>query len=77
MAKAVIETDDKYYKLFNFKKISDATGIQPDKLYNKLKKHYDSWNDEDRKKIADVISPAVKKLFDQLGFDFILTRKKK
>lgn len=70
MAKIVkANTSSGFHKYFNLKKISESTGIQPDKLYNKFNGRYDSWSDKDIKAIADVLKPAVKEIFKELDIN--------
>lgn len=69
--------DPDFFKFFNFKKISDVTGIQPDKLYNVINQKYDSWRPQDKNKIAKALTPAVTEVFSDLGFDVTITRKPK
>lgn len=69
MAATKADTANDLHKFFNFKRISVATGIQPDKIYNKLNKRYDSWTDEDKKKIFTVLKPAVLDVFEKLGIE--------
>lgn len=69
--------DPEIFRFFNFKKISDETGIQPDKLYNVINKKYASWRAQDKNKIAKALSPAVVAVFAELGFDVTITRKPK
>lgn len=60
----------KHHKVFNFNRISEQTGIQRDKIYNKVNGLYDSWDQDDaKKKISGVLRPAVVELFRELGFN--------
>jgi hypothetical protein len=59
---------DKFFKFFNLKKVSDITGIQPDKIYNNMREDYDSLTPADCKQIAEVLKPNVVKLFQKLGY---------
>jgi hypothetical protein len=71
--------EEKFYRFFNIKRISDRTGINLDKLYNNLKDFYRSiQNSEvDKKKIADVLKPQVKQMFAWLGYDVEFTKQGK
>lgn len=60
--------DDKAYKIINFKKVIDETGLNQDKVYNNLKGEYHSFTDEDIKKIVSVLVPNITEVFKTLGY---------
>jgi len=56
------------YKFINFKKVIDQTGLNQDKVYNNLKGEYNSFTDEDVKKIVSVLVPNITEVFKTLGY---------
>lgn len=60
---------DQFFRYFNIKKISDQTGIQPDKIYNNLKQFYDSLTPEDKRVIVKLMSPKVIEFFSVMGYE--------
>lgn len=63
-----VDQMDRPYKFINFKRVIDATGLNQDKVYNNLKGEYHSLTSEERDKIADVLIPNLKKVFETLGY---------
>jgi hypothetical protein len=68
------QTESKFYKFFNFKKVADAAGIQPDKLYNNFKGFYASMQTDDKDSVAKVLIPQVKALFKYLGYNVAIQK---
>lgn len=68
---------DQYYKFFNLKRIADMLPMQADKIYNNFKKAYDSLTQDDCKRIAGLLTPSVKKLYDRLGYTVQIKAKKR
>lgn len=67
------DDQDTSHKFFNLKKVIDLTKIQPDKIYNNMRGDYDSLTLQDRKNIAAVLIPNVKKFFEKLGYLVTIT----
>lgn len=67
---------DKPYKIINFKKVIDETGLNQDKVYNNLKGEYSSFTDEDIKKIVNVLVPKLTDVFKTLGYDLRFEKHK-
>jgi len=59
---------DKPYKIINFKKVIDETGLNQDKVYNNLKGEYNSFTEEDIKKIVGALVPRITEVFKSLGY---------
>ena len=59
---------DKAYKIINFKKVIDETGLNQDKVYNNLKGEYNSFNEDDIKKIVNALVPKLTDVFKTLGY---------
>lgn len=73
MAKAK-KADEQPHKFINWKKVSDETGINQDKLYNNVKGQYHSLSAADCDKIADVLGTNLREVFKYLGHELKVTR---
>jgi hypothetical protein len=65
-----------FHKFFNLKKIADVTQLHPDKIYNNMNGVYNSLSSDDKKAIADTLSPNVVKFFEVLGYDVAIKKGK-
>lgn len=63
------KASDKPYKFINWKKVSDETGINQDKLYNNVKGEYHSLSPADCEKISGTVTANLSEVFRYLGYE--------
>jgi hypothetical protein len=68
------KVENPFYKFLNVNRISDATGINSDKIYNNMKGFYDSLGPKEKKVIATTLFGHVQTFFKKLGYTISIAR---
>jgi hypothetical protein len=62
------------HKFFNLQSIIEVTGIQEDKVYNNFKGVYNSFTNEEKKRIATCLMIPTVSVFERLGMKLTFSK---